>query len=450
MTMHRLFKSTGTLLCGLFAALAAVAVLAFVLAALPAPQAIQFLAVVASLVLAALGWFLARRHVAEIERMRGAVAVMLGDLSRSVPPVETDRAGSELSALHRSLGDLVGRLAAERNAPDERLTDVVAAVGGGLLVITENGLVSLINAAARDILGERGTACGTSVYDVFSRHSLAEARGKAAGGPAEVWLETVDGRSLPARLAPLARHGGAVIWLADALAPAGNHVDLALDLHDQPPAVSFTGGAMRLDALPAIVIDTETTGLDVRRDRIVSFGSVSVFGTRLYRAATQDLLINPAMAIPKRSIAVHGITDAMAAEAPALAARWPTIEAALKDKVVIGHNIGFDAAILAGEAERLGLVWKPAALIDTLLLAAALDPARKDLTLDGLAAVYGITIEGRHTALGDALVTAELYVRLVDNLKARGVTTLGQAIDLVSGRSDLIRAQRERGWMTAV
>ena len=387
--MPRFFQSTRNLLQALFAALAVIGVLVFVMDALSMPMAILFFVGVITIVLGVAGWFYVRRHFAEIERMRGAIAIMMGDPSRAAPPVETGGAGQELAALHRALGDLTGQLAHERHTPDERLTDVVAAVGGGLLVMTENGLVSLINDAALAILGERGTSCGTSVYDIFTRHSLADARSKAdSDGPADIWLETVEGRTLPARFAPLARYGGAVIWFPDAATPAGNHVDLALYLHDRPPAGTLAGDATPLDALPGIVIDTETTGLDVMRDRIISFGSVRVHGARVYRADTHDLLIDPAMPIPKRSMAVHGITDAMAGQAPTLDVRWPVIEAALDGMVVIGHNIGFDAAILAREAERIGMTWQPAALVDTLLLAAALDPARKDLTLDGPGGVF--------------------------------------------------------------
>ena len=436
------------LLQGLFAGLGAVAVAACVLAAVAAPAALLVAVAVVALALAVAGWILVRRHVMQIERLRGAIAVMAGDLRRVPPPLDGSAAGPELVALHRSLGDLVGRLAAERQTPDRRLTDVVAAVGGGLLVMTENGLVSLVNHAARQVLGSKGTGCGTSVYDVFRREAIAEARTKAAGGePVEVWLKTVDGRSLPARFAPLDRDGGAVIWFADAAAPAGNAIDLALDLHDRPPAIAFAGPGMALGDLPAIVVDTETTGLDVARDRVVSFGAVEVHGTRVYRARTHDLLVDPAMPIPKRSIAVHGITDAMARAAPTMEATWPTIEAALDGRVVVGHNIGFDAAILAHEAMRLGATWKPAALVDTMLLAAALEPERKDLTLDGLASAYGIAIEGRHTALGDALMTAALYVRLADTLTARGVVTLDQATAFAARRTDLVRSQEERGWL---
>jgi len=446
--MARRSHSVRVRLRALYLGLGVLAVVAFAMAAAGLPKALLFTAAVASAVLAGAGWVLVDRHMAQIERLRGAVAIMAGDLRRVLPPMTGDEAGRELATLHRSLADLVGHLAAERQAPDRRLADVVAAVGGGILVMTENGLVSLVNDAARALLGSRGTGCGTSVYDIFSRKSIAEARAAAAAGdPVELWLETVDGRSLPARFAPLDRLGGAVIWFAEAEAPTGSALDLALDLHDRPPEALYAGPATALDDLPAIVVDTETTGLDVARDRVISFGAVEVYGGRFYRARTHDVLVNPGQPIPKRSTAVHGITDAMASAAPTMDAVWPVIEQVIAGRVVIGHNIGFDAAILAREAERLGLAWRPAALVDTMLLAAALEPERKDLSLDGLAAAYAIPIEGRHTALGDALATAGLYVRLVDQLKARGIVTFAEAQTFAGKRTDLVRQQKDHGWL---
>lgn len=433
-----------------FAAAGLLIVLSLALDFIGAPQAILFFIAVVAVVLCATGVVLVRRHFAEVERLRGAVAVLLSDPDHRILPAESDQAGAELVSLHNTLGQYVGRLATDRAAPDERLRDVVAAVGGGLLVITENGLVSVINEAARDTLGEHGTGTGTSIYDVFARRSVAEARAKAASNEdgVDVELQIINGRSVRAHYVPLIRHGGAVIWLPETGPTAGRHVDLALDLHDLPPPAASAGPDTALADLSVAVIDTETTGLNAKHDRVLSYGSVRVHGTQIYRALTQDLLINPGIVIPKRSIAVHGITDAMVSGAPDFTERWPAIEASLEDLVVVGHNIGFDATVLVHEAERIGSSWRPPSIIDTLLLAAALDPARKDLSLDGLADEFGIVIEGRHTALGDALVTAELYVRLVDALVARGVTTLGEAVAFGSGRTDLVREQEARGWLT--
>ena len=68
-------------------------------------------------------------------------------------------------------------------------------------------------------------------------------------------------------------------------------------------------------------------------------------------------------------------------------------------------------------------------LLDTLLLAGALDPAMRDLRLEGLAAAFGVDIHGRHTALGDALVTGEIFLKPVPLLAEQGIVTLGQALE---------------------
>ena len=82
------------------------------------------------------------------------------------------------------------------------------------------------------------------------------------------------------------------------------------------PTPASPSGATPLDELPVVSLDTETTGLDVRRDRLLSVGAVHLHGHRLYLGETFDRLVNPAQRIPPGSTAIHSITDAMIAEAP--------------------------------------------------------------------------------------------------------------------------------------
>lgn len=80
------------------------------------------------------------------------------------------------------------------------------------------------------------------------------------------------------------------------------------------------------------------------------------------------------------------------------------------------------------KSESLGVAFNHPVL-DTLLIAAVLYPSQKSNRLDALAERYGLAIQGRHTALGDALVTAELFARFVPQLQSRGIYTLRQAIE---------------------
>ncbi len=161
------------------------------------------------------------------------------------------------------------------------------------------------------------------------------------------------------------------------------------------------------------MLDVETTGLDVERDRIVSIGAVRLHGSRLYSSRLLDQLVNPGIPIPERSAAIHGVTDAMVSAAPSFAQMAADVTALIAGTVVVGHNIAFDLAVLRHEARRAPPPWSEPLALDTMLLAAALEGgAARDLNLEALASRLAVDVHGRHTALGDCLVTAEIYARL--------------------------------------
>jgi len=99
-----------------------------------------------------------------------------------------------------------------------------------------------------------------------------------------------------------------------------------------------------------------------------------------------------------------------------------------EDTVLVGHDIAFDLAFLRPIEESAGVVL-PGRVLDILLLSSVLHPAQgENHSLDALARRYGVPVLGRHTALGDALVTAEIFVRMIDQLCAEGIDTYGQAV----------------------
>src|SRR4029450_1523245 len=129
-----------------------------------------------------------------------------------------------------------------------------------------------------------------------------------------------------------------------------------------------SGNATPLLALDAIVLDTETTGLDPAKARIVEFGAVRL---RKGKISDQSLrrLIRPDQPIPAESSAIHGMADRAVADAPAFAELWPELSALIEGAVVIGHTLGFDLAVLKGECERAGLPWQRPRMLDTRLRA---------------------------------------------------------------------------------
>ncbi len=388
-------------------------------------------------------------HFDDLERLTGDV---LGAQDGGLLPVRwSDPASSPLE--YRRLAQAVNQLLARQtlggDQQDERLAAVVAAVGEGLLLITESGLVSLVNGAAAALF-EAAPQVGTSIYRQIHRDSLVIAAdtARSAHGLATVALDLVDGGTLAAHAAVLEDHGGLLLSFAGVsrLPVAGLQHDLSL--HDLPPDL-VPESATRLIDLPSIVLDGETTGLDVGNDRLVSIAGVRLHGARVYRHLVFDRLVNPGVPIPRASTAVHGISDRMVEQADEVGRVLPAVADFIGDAVVIGHNIGFDLALLAAEAKRAGLLWRQPRALDTGHLAAALDTGLTDLNLDTLAARYAIVIEGRHTALGDCLLTAAVWRRQLRELEGAGIVTLAEAERFARRAEKLIRLQRQAGWVVA-
>lgn len=405
----------------------------------------------------ALGWIglmlfheAGRRHFDDLKLVRsGLEALAAGQM----PPEQLTRRAQAgdgaVGGLAALVVDIATRRALELARPDQRLASVIAALRNGVVVVTETGLVSLVNAGAKALLGAERAAVGTSVFASVDRDSFAAAvaHARAAGRKAvDVTLRTVDGAELPARIADFGEHRGVVMSFAARDAEHGHEVEVALDLHDAPPEVPAPVAATLLDRLPVTVLDTETTGLDVFEDRVISVGAVRMHGGRVYRSAVIDRLVDPGRPVPQRSTAVHGITTAMVAGQPAIAEVLPELLAMLRGTVVVGHNIGFDLALLKRAAGEAGLDWPDPPWLDTILLAGALDPEETELNLDQVAGRLGVDVSGRHTALGDSLVTAEVYARLLPLLARRGVLTLGQAEAFSREARHIVALQRASGW----
>ncbi len=182
-----------------------------------------------------------------------------------------------------------------------------------------------------------------------------------------------------------------------------------------------------LTALSYTVFDTETTGLNPSDgDEIIQIGAARIVNGKLRRQESFEQLVDPERLIPAASIPIHGITQEMVQGKPCIGEVLPSFHTFVQDTVLVAHNAAFDMKFLQLKEAQTGLVfYQP--VLDTLLLSAVVHPNQTSHRLEAIAERLNITVLGRHTALGDAIVTAEVWLRLIPLLNEMGIHTLRQA-----------------------
>ncbi len=251
------------------------------------------------------------------------------------------------------------------------------------------------------------------------------------------------------------RHGGA-FWferervrqaaffrfLLPLSAEAGEPLDAALVVHSEsrPEFYDFdlfkAGsdqarelGERRLSDLSYTVFDTETTGLKPSEgDEIIQVGATRIVAGKLRRQDCFEQLVDPQRPIPPAGIPIHGIQPEMVEGQPTIDVVLPAFHGFAQETVLVAHNAAFDMRFLQLKQERTGVTFDHPVL-DTLLLSAVIHPQQESHRLEAIAERMGVEVLGRHTALGDAMVTAEVFLKMIPLLEAQGIHTLGQALE---------------------
>jgi DNA polymerase-3 subunit epsilon len=189
-----------------------------------------------------------------------------------------------------------------------------------------------------------------------------------------------------------------------------------------------------ISQLEFTVFDTETTGLSVKDDYILSFGAVKILNQAIQLKTVLELYPNSPIS-GKKTAAIHGLVQ----RENQLSIREFATEslAYFGNSVLVAHHIGFDIEMMQKACRPFGLEKLPNPMIDTMSLAIRLEHGPhaersqfkpEHYGLDGLCARYGILTEDRHTAAGDAFLTAQLFLKLLKLASSKGINNFGQLI----------------------
>ena len=186
-----------------------------------------------------------------------------------------------------------------------------------------------------------------------------------------------------------------------------------------------------------VVFDLETTGFSPETNRIIEIGAVKVQNGKIVDKFST--FVNPQVPIPFRIEQLTSINDSMVIDAPVIADILPEFMKFCEGCVMVAHNADFDMSFIKKNCQRLDIPCKPT-IVDTVALARVLLPNLNRFKLDTVAKALGVSLENHHRAVDDAGCTAEIFVKFIEMLRERGMSTLDEVN--VMGTSSVQNVQK--------
>ncbi|MCE2422740.1 MAG: 3'-5' exonuclease [Gemmatimonadetes bacterium] len=207
-------------------------------------------------------------------------------------------------------------------------------------------------------------------------------------------------------------------------------------------------GETRLADIDWAVVDVETTGKAAGQGgRMIEMAIVPVSGGRVGDVWETRLNPGPGIRVDRFVARLTGITTAMTRRAPSFASVAGEVRQRLQSRVFAAHNLGFDWSFVIWEMTRAGMAEPTGDRMCTLQLARRVLPGLSRCGLDSVTRYYGVEIEKRHSAGGDALATANVLVRLIADAERRGWDTLEKlrAAMVPKAQKKVPKARKNRG-----
>lgn len=161
------------------------------------------------------------------------------------------------------------------------------------------------------------------------------------------------------------------------------------------------------DKAQFVAFDTETTGVDTTKDRVIEIGAIKFDNIGII--SRMNILINPQMPIPENSTKVHNITDEMVQNKPVMQDVIHDFLRFIRNCVLVIHNAKFDIGMIDNELKRLGASGLTNKVVDTWIFAKEVYPGLKSYSLQNLAKLFNIDVHDAHRAEDDARVCMDFF-----------------------------------------
>ena len=188
-------------------------------------------------------------------------------------------------------------------------------------------------------------------------------------------------------------------------------------------------------SVDVVVVDLETTGFSPLKEEIIELSAVKITNGKI--ADQFQTFVKPSKPIPGKIHELTGIDNLMVKDAAPIGDVLPKFIEFVGNAIIVAHNASFDMGFIEESALKLGISFEYKS-IDTVALSRLLWPELNSHSLDNITKICGVDLFDHHRAIDDARATAEVYLKMIEMLSERGITTIGELTNLFATSKDVI------------